>query len=284
MPTITRQQLDEIVDANVTNKTAPLSLTPQQEGFAIKKVADYVDDNKQDLSQKSQDISEDADSEDKYPSTKAVVDYVSGQISSIPSGPQGEQGIEGPAGPPGPVGPAGLEWKGSWSSGFSYVEDDAVGYNGASWFCILATSGTTAPNLDPTHWALLASQGAQGIQGEQGPVGPQGPAGLSATKTFGSLEIDNVSPYQVLSFDLNSIVTTGAFDKVVLPSDANIGDIVYVFAMNNSNSFSVRGNQSGSSLISTGGIATQTSSLSVAPNTSYQFIYLGSGYWKSSEI
>jgi hypothetical protein len=75
MPTITRQQLDEIVDANVTNKTAPLSLTPQQEGFAIKKVADYVDDNKQDLSQKSQDISAESDSEVKYPSTKAVADY-----------------------------------------------------------------------------------------------------------------------------------------------------------------------------------------------------------------
>lgn len=72
---LTRQQLDEIVDVNVTNKTEPLSLTPQQEGFAIKTVADYVDDNKQDLSQKSQDISVDADSEDKYPSVKAVVDY-----------------------------------------------------------------------------------------------------------------------------------------------------------------------------------------------------------------
>jgi hypothetical protein len=84
MPTITRQQLDEIVDANVTDKTAPLSLTPQQEGFAIKKVADYVDDNKQDLSQKSQDISEDAESVDKYPSTKAVADYVQANMTSLP--------------------------------------------------------------------------------------------------------------------------------------------------------------------------------------------------------
>lgn len=72
---MTREELDQIVDTNVTNKTEPLSLTPQQEGLAIKKVADYVDDNKQDLSQKSQDISVDAESEDKYPSVKAVVDY-----------------------------------------------------------------------------------------------------------------------------------------------------------------------------------------------------------------
>ena len=99
------------------------------------------------------------------------------------SGPQGPQGIQGPAGPqgvPGPVGPAGLTWKGSWSSGTSYAADDAVGYDGASWFCILDTSGTTAPDVDTTHWALLASQGAQGpagATGAQGPTGPQGPSG-----------------------------------------------------------------------------------------------------------
>ena len=61
-------------------------------------------------------------------------------------GSQGPQGVQGPAGPIGPVGPAGLNWQGSWTSGTSYVADDAVGYAGASWFCILATSGTTTPN------------------------------------------------------------------------------------------------------------------------------------------
>jgi hypothetical protein len=94
-----------------------------------------------------------------------------------PQGPIGPQGVQGIPGTAGAVGPAGLEWQGSWVSETSYVADDAVGYDGASWFCILATSGTTTPDLDTTHWALLASQGAQGIQGEQGPTGPQGPAG-----------------------------------------------------------------------------------------------------------
>lgn len=95
-------------------------------------------------------------------------------------GATGPQGVQGPAGPIGPVGPTGLNWQGSWVSGTSYVADDAVGYNGASWFCILATSGTSNPSVDTTHWALLASQGAQGIQGVQGPTGPQG-AGASQT-------------------------------------------------------------------------------------------------------
>lgn len=97
-----------------------------------------------------------------------------------PQGPQGSQGIQGPTGLNGAVGPAGLNWQGAWVSGTSYVADDAVGYGGASYFCILATSGTTDPSIDITHWALLASQGAIGPQGAQGPTGPQG-AGASQT-------------------------------------------------------------------------------------------------------
>ena len=111
-----------------------------------------------------------------------------------PQGPEGPAGAEGPAGETGPqgiqgaagpVGPAGLNWQGSWVSGTSYVADDAVGYGGASYFCILATSGTTNPSVDTTHWALLASQGALGPQGPTGatgvagPTGPQGPQGVA---------------------------------------------------------------------------------------------------------
>ncbi len=208
-------------------------------------------------------------------------------VDTIGVGSQGPQGVEGPAGPPGPVGPAGLEWQGTWNKNTSYVADDAVGYGGASYFCILDVPGSILndnPDVDTTHWALLASQGAIGPQGVQGPTGPQGPAGSAAAQTFGTLEIENVSPYQILSYDLNSVITTGASDKVVLPSSAPIGKIVYVFAMGNPNNFTVRGNQAGSALISTGGIASQTSSVTILPNTSYQFISLGGGYWKSSQI
>jgi len=212
---------------------------------------------------------------------QSVIDLVS-DVGSI--GPQGPQGVQGPAGPLGPVGPAGLEWQGAWVSGTSYVENDAVGYGGASWFCILATSGTTTPDLDITNWALLASQGAQGVQGVQGPTGAQGPAGGVEAQTFGSLEIENVSPYQILSYDLNSITTTGASDKVVLPSSADVGKIIYVFAMTNANSFTVRANQAGSALISPNGISSQTSSITVGINESYLFTSLGGGYWKSEAI
>jgi hypothetical protein len=202
-------------------------------------------------------------------------------------GAEGPQGVEGPAGPPGPVGPAGLEWQGTWDEDSSYDVDDAVGYDGASWFCIEAVTGTgnDAPDVDTDSWALLAAQGATGPQGAQGPTGPQGPPGASeVSKTSGLIEANNESPYQVLNNDLNSVLTSGASDKVVLPTTSNIGKEVLVFALNNGGTFTVRGNQSGTSVISSGGISSTSGSISVAPNVSYRFIHLGSGFWKAELI
>ena len=103
--------------------------------------------------------------------------------------PQGAQGPMGPQGVAGPVGPAGLNWQGAWSAAGTYVIDDAVGYGGASWFCIANVGPTaTTPNSDPTKWALLASQGSPGAQGPQGIQGPQGPAGSGGG---GSLPLGN---------------------------------------------------------------------------------------------
>ncbi|MBS3894721.1 hypothetical protein [Serratia marcescens] len=111
-----------------------------------------------------------------------------------PPGPQGSQGVQGiqgvpgatgaqgntgPQGPIGPAGPSGLEWRGVWDSDTAYQVNDAVGYNGASYFCIAPVTGTP-PDGGPdsaAHWALLASQGAAGPQGIQGVAGPQGVKG-----------------------------------------------------------------------------------------------------------
>jgi hypothetical protein len=105
--------------------------------------------------------------------------YLTGAITvqdfaaQMPAGPTGAQGPAGPQGVAGPVGPAGLNWQGAWSALGTYVIDDAVGYGGASWFCIdpVGPSATT-PDLDPTNWALLASQGSPGTAGPQGIAGP----------------------------------------------------------------------------------------------------------------
>jgi hypothetical protein len=133
-------------------------------------------------------------------------------------GAQGPQGVQGPAGPLGPVGPAGLEWQGSWVSGTSYVADDAVGYGGASYFCILATSGTTTPNLATTNWALLASQGAQGIQGVQGPTGAQGVSSDQITKVLKT----TITTAQVLQLFTTPITILNSNDPLTVAYPINV--------------------------------------------------------------
>jgi hypothetical protein len=96
-------------------------------------------------------------------------------------------GAVGSQGPPGPVGPAGLTWSGYWVATQSYSINYAVGYASASWWCISGVTGATgndSPDIDTTHWTLLAAQGSpgsQGAQGEHGLDGPQGATGAPGT-------------------------------------------------------------------------------------------------------
>ncbi len=100
-----------------------------------------------------------------------------------PQGIPGIQGIQGPKGDAGPPSPAGLTWQGAWDNATAYVLNDAVGYNGASYFCISAHTGSQpTENVNDTKWALIAAQGAKGddgADGAQGPAGPTGPQGLT---------------------------------------------------------------------------------------------------------
>ena len=95
-------------------------------------------------------------------------------------GMRGIQGIQGPKGDTGPQGPAGatgLNWRGGWSATVDYVNNDAVFYQGASWFAANDPSEGDVPSNSSTVWFPLALQGATGPQGIQGPTGPQGPQG-----------------------------------------------------------------------------------------------------------
>ena len=141
----TNIELKQQIDTDIINKTLSSSVTRTNVGNMGKRGLDYTD----------QRISE----------TVA--------LSVGPAGPQGN---------PGPIGPAGLVWRGAWLTGTTYAKDDAAGYSGASYFCISPTSGSTTPDLDPTKWALLASQGAQGIQG------PPGNSVLNYKKLIGKLD------------------------------------------------------------------------------------------------
>lgn len=199
--------LKQQIDTAITNKTAMRSITPANVGENIKATVDYID----------QEIS-------------------NIELTPGPQGPQGiqglqgiqgETGLEGPIGPQGiagPVGPAGLTWRGVWVSGGSYVEDDAVGHNGASWFCINPTSGTTPPNADTTNWALLASQGSTG---PMGPQGPQGESGTNVQKTRGSVTGGSYPNESELIYDIN-VLQPGGSNGFKLPSTSTIGKEVIV--------------------------------------------------------
>jgi hypothetical protein len=142
---------------------------------------------------------------------KELGNYVNSILNTPPIvGPQGIQGPIGPQGVAGPVGPAGLTWKSSWNGTVvSYVKDDAVGFGGASWFCI-ADIAANVSNLDPsqdtTHWALLAAQGSQG------PQGPQGIAGQS----FNTFFIKSVDGVNVVGGGANFV---GIAETIFIPAN-----------------------------------------------------------------
>jgi hypothetical protein len=93
---------------------------------------------------------------------------------SIPKGDKGDKGDTGETGAVGPTGATGLNWQGVWSSTTDYVNDDAVYYNGSSWFAAGDPTVAEVPEIGATHWMPLALQGATGATGATGPQGPQG--------------------------------------------------------------------------------------------------------------
>jgi len=165
----------------------------------------------------------------------SVTDFVS-QYGQGPVGPAGSQGVQGPIGSqgiPGPVGPAGLNWQGAWSALNTYVIDDAVGYDGASWFCINPVGpSVTTPDLDLTNWALLAAEGAQGpqgIPGVQGPTGATGPSGTAAPYTNSVVIAVSSSPGTVMTSDINAIATNSNNWFVRLPENVPAGKEIFVY-------------------------------------------------------
>lgn len=199
-----------------------------------------------------------------------------------PSGPQGIQGPAGPQGALGPVGPAGLEWQGLWDADTAYAADDAVAFNGASWFCInpISTTGNDDPETDTVTWALLAAQGAQGqagAVGAQGPEGPQGPAGSVPVKTqgliFGGL---NGSP-AVLSNDINILqIGVGSGSMFILPNTTVVGKEIIVSSGNGNSSY-IYAHGLGATLATT--YNTSASQLQVEFNQYYKFTSLGTNFW-----
>jgi hypothetical protein len=212
-----------------------------------------------------------------------LLDTLEEAFENIPAGPQGAQGVQGIPGPVGPVGPAGLEWRGAWAAVTSYVENDAVGFGGASYFCIADIAGDSDnenPAADSTHWVLLAAQGAQGIQGVQGPQGPQGAPGPGAgTLTLGG--VVKATPAAPLIYGFNSV--TGGSGSVKLPdgTSTNIGGVIYVICGNST----IVESYNASNLIYFGrGTTAQLPYVKIDPSNIWRFINVGSGVWIAEKV
>lgn len=128
---------------------------------------------------------------------------------TIPRGDKGEKGDTGATGATGPTGATGLNWQGTWSSTTDYVNDDAVYYNGSSWFAAGDPTVGEIPQIGATHWMPLALQGATGATGATGPQGPQGiqgPAGSLSNLIAVSPIVYN-SGTSTLTFDPTGVTT-----------------------------------------------------------------------------
>jgi hypothetical protein len=82
----TNIQLKQSIDTDVTNKTSPASISPTNVGISIKSAIDYTDQQdllKEALLNKSINVITDGASNTKYPSVKAIKDYVDNNLSTV---------------------------------------------------------------------------------------------------------------------------------------------------------------------------------------------------------
>jgi len=198
-------------------------------------------------------------------------------IGDINQGPIGPQGETGPTGPQGPVGPAGLTFIGEWDPLETYIENDAVGYGGASYFCYNAVGpSATNPSLDTSNWALLASQGAVGPAGPAGPTGPQGPQGNVSIPNSTIGAVAYTVPNTPLTFDINTVYSNGG--TFSLPSLTSNYKGKQIIVQCTATDVLIKPSLLGPTISSTNinGFAGQ---FQIFENQRYRFTYLGSDYW-----
>ena len=82
----TREEVLADIDAKITDKTPSDKVQNADDGANRVLIIDYIDQevgSKEDLTNKSTDVDADGDSNTKYPSVKAVKDYVDANVGSL---------------------------------------------------------------------------------------------------------------------------------------------------------------------------------------------------------
>ena len=93
------------------------------------------------------------------------------------TGPAGPQGIAGPTGAVGPQGTPGLVYRGAYASATNYALGDIVLWQGVTYTSLTSANRGNAPDVTPSSWGVLATQGPAGPTGPQGVIGLTGPQG-----------------------------------------------------------------------------------------------------------
>lgn len=119
--------------------------------------------------------------------------------------------------------------KGTYVGATAYVVGDFVSYNGASYTCILASTGNLPTNA--TYWALIASKGdtgstgATGATGSTGPTGPTGPMDGPSSSTDSELPLFDSTTGKLLKRS-NTLTGVVRVDSGVVSVDTDVTDIV----------------------------------------------------------
>jgi hypothetical protein len=148
--------------------------------------------------------------------TDAILDF------TIPAGPQGVQGVIGL------TGATGIEWQGLWSSGTDYVDNDAVFYDGASWFASGDPTLGEVPSGSSVNWYPLALQGVQGDQGIQGIQGVQGDQGIQGEI---GLTGDTGPQGDAATITVGTVTTGAPADPVVVTNVGTTGAAIFDFTI-----------------------------------------------------
>ncbi|BBJ66315.1 carbohydrate-binding protein [Enterobacter sp. 18A13] len=158
-------------------------------------------------------------------------------VETLPPGSAAEAVITGTAPsqqlslkiPRGDVGPAGLEWRGVWNAGTAYVADDAVSYDGTSYFCLTANTGQQPTGLvTDSYWAVLSLHGAAGPAN----VITIGNVTTLPPGTPATADLTGASPSQVLNLGIPSGEPAVIVNTVSAETDIPTGVTGFYFVSN----------------------------------------------------
>jgi hypothetical protein len=127
---------------------------------------------------------------------------------------------KGDVGDTGPSGPAGdITWTGDWSAIITYIPNNAVSYDGASYVCILGNTNQVPPNA--TFWDVLSDKGDTGATGATGPAGTVSNIFISTGDDVTSSSTSSTAAFGAMTDVIGSMTVTPTAGTYVVQFSAS---------------------------------------------------------------